>query len=82
MEFAVRFAARPPTAGRRPRHVEPFWPPTVGALHEWGDPLPGVVFALQHLRHPRAFVRPFITDSELLDSDVRKHEDQGAGGRE
>jgi predicted ATP-grasp superfamily ATP-dependent carboligase len=29
----------------------------VGALHQWGDPLPGLVFAANFLKHPRALVR-------------------------
>ena len=51
-------------------------------MHEWGDPLPGVIFALEHLRHPRAFVRPFLTDNELHDEDGQSHvfEDLGNGG--
>jgi predicted ATP-grasp superfamily ATP-dependent carboligase len=45
--------------------------PTVGAMHDWTDPLPGVQFALDHLRHPRAFVRPYLMDSEMRDRDRR-----------
>ena len=84
VEFAVRLARGP---GRRAvaRHAwDRLSGPSVGAMHEWTDPLPGLVFALDHLRHPRAFVRPFITDSELHDGDVRPDvlEDPGHGGTE
>jgi predicted ATP-grasp superfamily ATP-dependent carboligase len=84
VEFAVRLALGP----RRRAVARHAWDrlvrPSVGAMHEWGDPLPGVVFALDHLRHPRALVRPFITDNELRDRDVPPHvlEDPGHGGPE
>jgi len=38
--------------------------PKVGAAFAWSDPLPGVVFGLGHLRHPRSFVRQFLVDVE------------------
>jgi hypothetical protein len=41
--------------------------PSVGAMHEWRDPVPGIRFGLGHLRHPRAFVRPFLVDTEVAD---------------
>src|SRR5688572_29039638 len=84
VEFAVRLA-RGPRRRAVARHAwDRLFGPSVGAMHEWGDPLPGIMFALAHLRHPRALVRPFITDSELSDSDVRPHvlEDPGHGGTE
>jgi predicted ATP-grasp superfamily ATP-dependent carboligase len=37
----------------------------VGAAFEWRDPLPGILFGLAHLRHPRALIRPFVRDVEL-----------------
>jgi D-aspartate ligase len=82
-ELAVRLACGP-GRGEIARHA---WNrargPSVGAMHEWGDPLPGAVFALNHFRHPRAFVRPMITDNELRDGIVPQAlEDPGAGGRE
>ena len=55
--------------------------PTVGAMHDWGDPLPGFRFVADHLRHPRAFIRPFLVDSELPGTDGRPQvlEDPGHG---
>jgi D-aspartate ligase len=44
--------------------------PKVGAAFDWRDPLPGLLFGLAHLRHPRALVRPFVRDIEL-GPDVR-----------
>jgi predicted ATP-grasp superfamily ATP-dependent carboligase len=38
--------------------------PKVGAAFTWSDPLPGVVFGLRHLRHPRSFIRQFFVDIE------------------
>ncbi len=37
----------------------------VGAAFEWRDPVPGILFGLSHLRHPRALIRPFVRDVEL-----------------
>jgi D-aspartate ligase len=69
--FAVRLVRGP----QRVTIVKHAWgravAPTVGAMHEWGDPLPGVQFALDHLRHPRAFVRPYLMDSEMRGRDRR-----------
>jgi predicted ATP-grasp superfamily ATP-dependent carboligase len=36
----------------------------VGAAFAWSDPLPGVMFGLGHLRHPRSFLRQFFVDVE------------------
>jgi D-aspartate ligase len=38
--------------------------PKVGAAFAWSDPLPGVVFGLGHLSHPRSFLRQFFVDVE------------------
>jgi D-aspartate ligase len=38
--------------------------PKVGAAFAWSDPLPGVLFGLGHLRHPRAFLRQLFVDVE------------------
>jgi predicted ATP-grasp superfamily ATP-dependent carboligase len=63
--FAVRFLRGP----RRGSIAEHAWgrlaAPSVGAMHEWSDPVPGFRFGLGHLRHPRAFVRPFLVDTEV-----------------
>jgi hypothetical protein len=37
----------------------------VGAAFDWRDPVPGILFGLAHLRHPRALIRPFVRDVEL-----------------
>ena len=37
----------------------------VGAAFEWRDPVPGILFGLGHLRHPRALIRPFVRDVEM-----------------
>ena len=46
--------------------------------------LPGVRFAVDHLRHPRAFLRPFFMDSEMRGRDVLPQvlEDPGHRGSE
>jgi predicted ATP-grasp superfamily ATP-dependent carboligase len=38
--------------------------PKVGAAFAWSDPLPGVLFGLRHLRHPRSFFRRYLVDVE------------------
>ena len=71
--FGVRLARGPHRraiadhAGRR------ITAPSVGAMHEWRDPVPGVCFAFAHLRHPRALVRPFLVDIEVADTDAIGH---------
>ena len=64
--FAVRFARGP---RRGARSLATPWSGSsrrsVGAMFEWRDPLPGVLFGLAHLRHPRALIRPFLVDIEL-----------------
>ena len=68
--FAVRFVRGP----RRGAIAEHAWgrvaAPSVGAMHEWRDPVPGIRFGLGHLRHPRAFVRPFLVDTEVVHADA------------
>lgn len=67
--FAVRFVRGP----QRSAIAEHAWgrvvAPSVGAMHEWRDPLPGLRFGIGHLRHPRAFMRPFLVDTEVASSD-------------
>ncbi len=36
----------------------------VGVAHMWSDPLPGIMFGLHTLRHPRGIVRSYISDTE------------------
>jgi hypothetical protein len=45
--------------------------PSVEAAFDWRDPVPGVLFALLHLRHPRAFMRQFLVDVELSPPSTR-----------
>jgi predicted ATP-grasp superfamily ATP-dependent carboligase len=67
--FAVRFLRGP----RRSMIAGHAWgratAPSVGAMHDWRDPLPGLRFGIAHLRHPRAFVRPFLVDTEVTDAE-------------
>ena len=37
-------------------------------MFDRGDPVPGVIFGLAHFRHPRAFIRPFLVDTEVIDA--------------
>ena len=39
--------------------------PRVEAAFDRHDPLPGLLFAVAHLRHPRSLLRPFLRDVEL-----------------
>ncbi len=50
--------------------------PKVGAAFVWSDPLPGVMFGLGHLRHPRAFLRQLF-----VDVDCQATRATGDGGR-
>ena len=42
--------------------------PKVDAAMDRWDPLPGVIFGMARLRHPRAFVRQFLVDTEVASS--------------
>jgi hypothetical protein len=66
--FAVRFLRGPERQGIVHHAVGRFVAPSVGAVFDWRDPLPGVLFALLHLRHPRTFMRQFLVDVELAPS--------------
>jgi D-aspartate ligase len=63
--FAVRFLRGPERQGIVRHASGRFVAPSVGAASDWRDPVPGVLFALLHLRHPRAFMRQFLVDIEL-----------------
>jgi biotin carboxylase len=63
--LAVRFARGPRRVAILRHALQRTAAPRVEAAFEWGDPLPGIVFALAHLRHPRALVRPFLRDVEV-----------------
>jgi hypothetical protein len=84
MDLAVRVGRGPHRLAVAREVWGRFRSPSVGAMHDWLDPLPGVVFAWKHVRHPRAFVRTFVTDSELYDRGFQQHvlEDPGDGGTE
>jgi hypothetical protein len=63
--LAVRFA-RGPRRGAILRHaLQRAATPRVEAAFQSSDPLPGLLFAFAHLRHPRALLRPFLHDVEL-----------------
>ena len=79
--FAVRFLRGPRRIGIARHAWGRIVAPTVGAMHDWGDPLPGFRFVADHLRHPRAFMRPYLVDSELQGTEARPQvlEDPGHG---
>ena len=62
--FAVRFARGTDRGGIARHAYHRIVVPSVRAMFEWHDPVPGVLFGLAHLRHPRALVRPFLVDTE------------------
>jgi hypothetical protein len=62
--LAVGVARGPARRERLGRVLDIVRAPRVGAAFAWSDPLPGVVFGLGHLRHPRSFVRQFLVDVE------------------
>ena len=64
-EFAVRFARGPHRAAILDHALGRMRTPSVGAMVDKHDRLPGLVHGLQHLRHPRAFIRPFLVDVEV-----------------
>ena len=66
--LGVRLARGPRRAATLARAVDRLVSPSVGAMHEWRDPLPGVRFGLSYFRHPRALIRPFLADTELGES--------------
>jgi len=57
----VRGPDRRALIGREWRRVRS---PRVGAAFDRSDPLPGLLFGLSHLRHPRALWRRLVTDVE------------------
>jgi D-aspartate ligase len=79
--FGVRFIRGPRRIGIARRAWARIVAPTVGAMHDWRDPMPGVRFVADHVRHPRAFLRPYLFDSEMLGTDGRPQvlEDPGHG---
>jgi hypothetical protein len=79
---AARFARGPRRVGIAQHARGRLQAPTVGAMHEWGDPLPGLRCVLDHPRRPRAFIRPFLSDREMRGRDGRPQllEDPGHGG--
>ena len=62
--LAADVARGPARTEKLGRLVDIVRAPKVGAAFAWCDPLPGVVFGLAHLRHPRAFLRQFFVDVE------------------
>jgi D-aspartate ligase len=62
--LAVGVARGPARTERLGHALDIVRAPKVGAAFTWSDPLPGVVFGLGHLRHPRALLRQFCSDVE------------------
>ncbi len=63
--LAVRVASGPRRGAILRHALQRAATPRVEAAFESKDPLPGILFALAHLRHPRALLRPFLRDVEL-----------------
>ena len=57
VELAVRFARGPRAAAVIEHGLERMRTPSVGAMFDKKDPLPGLVYGLQQLRHPRCVHR-------------------------
>lgn len=57
-ELAYRLARGPQRAAAFREARELLGTPRVGAMYERRDPVPGIVYGLQRLRHPRALVEP------------------------
>lgn len=67
--FAVRFAKGPQRRQILGHALQRLGAAKVGTAFEWRDPLPGMLFGLKHFRHPRAFMRPFLLDTEVATYD-------------
>jgi hypothetical protein len=65
LELAVRFARGPGRAAVLGEGRDRMRTPHVNAMHDRRDPLPGLVYELQKLRHPRALVKPLLMDIEV-----------------
>jgi len=64
IETAVRVATGPDRLARSRLAVTRAVQPHVGAMFDVRDPLPGMVFGLRILRHPRRLVRTMTRDIE------------------
>jgi predicted ATP-grasp superfamily ATP-dependent carboligase len=65
MGFAVRLVRGPHRGAILDHAVDRLRTPRVGAIFDRKDPLPGLVYGLRLLRHPRAFIRPLLADIEV-----------------
>jgi hypothetical protein len=65
VELAVRFALGPNRAAVLDEARDRMRTPHVSAMFDRQDPRPGLVYGLQQLRHPRAFVKPLLADVEV-----------------
>jgi predicted ATP-grasp superfamily ATP-dependent carboligase len=63
--FGVRFVRGPHRRAILDHALGRAGAPKVGVAFEWTDPMPGIVFSLGHLRHPRALLTQFLVDIEL-----------------
>lgn len=68
--FGVRFLQGPRRTAIAGHALGRILAPSVNAMFEWSDPVPGIRFVMSHLRHPRGLVRPFLVDVEVGDVDV------------
>jgi hypothetical protein len=73
--LAVKIARGPDRTQTIGRAVDIVRSPKVGAAFTWSDPLPGVMFGVGHLRHPRSFFRQFFVDVEC--AAIRRTSDGG-----
>jgi D-aspartate ligase len=79
--LVVRFAQGPRRAAILRHALQRTASPRVEAAFEWRDPLPGLLFAFAHLRHPRALLRPFLRDVEVGPVGVAATEWEKLAGR-
>ncbi len=64
-ELAVRFTRGPRRTAILDHALGRMRTPSVCAMFDRRDPLPGLVYGLKQLSHPRAFIRPLLVDVEV-----------------
>jgi D-aspartate ligase len=70
-ELAVRLLRGPDRRNTLDRARDRLSTPRVGAMFDRRDPLPGLVYGLQQVRHPRSFMKPILAKVEA--TSVRPH---------
>jgi D-aspartate ligase len=78
IETAVRVTTGPARLARSRLAVTRAVQPHVGAMFDARDPLPGVVFGLRILRHPRRLLRTMTRDIEAPAAESAPVKDAGA----